>query len=402
MNEQQILKIFDVFYRKLRVTPTSFHRSLYYRINWKDSFIGIKGPRGTGKTTLILQHIKETFNDLSSVLYLSLDSLAVQSDENLDAIIDYHYTRGGTHLFLDEVHKYPDWQTKLKNLTDDYPDLNIVYTGSSMLHIDAAKGDLSRRQMLYNLYPMSFREYLEYEDILDTDEVPFGTLLTDHIGIAMDITSRIKVLKHYNDYLAKGQYPFYESVEEGFSERLLATVNQVLEGDLPAVENVSYTTIQMVKKMLSIIVRKVPQIVNMSDLYKSLETSRDLGLRMLYALERAGLIHILTSESKSYKKLPKPEKIYMGTTNLMAAISADINEGTQRETFFTSSLINSGHELMLPKKGDFLVDSEYVFEVGGKNKGFAQIAGIENSFLAIDDVEIGVGNKIPLWMFGLL
>lgn len=402
MKEQQILKVYEAFYRKLKFTPNDFHRDLYHKINWNDTLIGIKGPRGAGKTTMVLQHIKESFSNLNEVLYLSLDNLTIQADDNLDSIVDYHYTRGGTHLFLDEVHKYNDWQTKIKNLNDDYPDMHIVYTGSSMLHIDAAQGDLSRRQIVYNLHPMSFREYLEYEGILNVSAISLEDLLNNHINIAIDITSQIKVLKHYNDYLVIGQYPFYKSVEEGYHDRLQSTVNQVLESDLPAIEKVSFTTIQMAKKMLGIIVEKVPNLLNMSDLYKSLNTTRDLGLRMLYALERAELINILTTEAKSYKKLPKPEKIYLGSTNLMAAISANNNIGTVRETFFASAFAHSGHNVLLPKAGDFLVDEKYTFEVGGKNKGFAQIAGIENSYIAIDDVEIGVGNKIPLWMLGLL
>ncbi len=389
------------FERRLAAAPLEFFRYLYYQIDWRDRLIGIKGPKGAGKSTLLLQHIKESFPNPNQALYISLDDLWFSSHSLAD-LIEYHYTHGGTHLFLDEIHYYDNWQRLLKNINDNYPDLHVVYTGSSMLRLDAAKADLSRRLLEYTLYGLSFREYLKFEGIKDIPRVTLSDLLTDHVNIAREILSGgFKVLPAFEDYLKHGYYPFYKETYSGFDLRLQNVVNQVLENDYAVIGNAEPQTIRKTKKMFMLLAEKVPQTPNMSRLYAELGTDRNQGLKMLSALESAGLLLLLSSKAKSLKNLSRPDKIYLNNPNLMYAFTDSPNVGTVRETFFLNQLSES-HEVTYPKAGDFLVDGKWIFEVGGMGKSFDQVKDIPDSFLAIDEVEIGHGNRIPLWMFGLL
>ena len=217
----------------------------------------------------------------------------------------------------------------------------------------------------------------------------------------MDLTSKVKILPLFEKYLRCGYYPYYAEEGDGFLQRLQGTVRQVLESDLPAVEDVSFATIQKTKKMLMILAQRVPQTPKMNELYAQLETGRDQGLNMLNLLDRAGLVSLLSTEAKSLKQLSKPDKIYLGNPNLMNCLSSNVDTGTLRETFFNNQL-RMNHSTVLPLKGDFLVDGKWLFEVGGKSKDFSQIKDEPDSFLALDGMEFGHGNRIPLWMFGML
>lgn len=394
----EILRIYN---RRLQGTPEGFKRYLIDKIDWRDNLIAIKGAKGTGKTTMLLQHIKESFSDKDKALYLSLDNLWFET-HSINDLIEYHYTHGGTHLFLDEVHYYPKWKTLIKNINDDYPGLHVVYTGSSMLKIDSGVADLSRRQLPYTLHGMSFREYLLYEGLAEMEPISLDLLLRDHRRIAEDILSNgMKILPAFGEYLRYGYYPFYKSVYSGFEIRLQQVVNHVLENDYPIIEGVEQSTIRKTKKMFMILAEQVPQTPNMSNLYNELETDRNQGLKMLYALEKAGLLALLSDKPKHIDKLSRPEKIFMDNSNLMYAYAMTPNIGTVRETFFLSQLAVD-HSVTYPAKGDFLVDGKYLFEVGGRKKSFEQIKDVTDSYLAVDDTEIGHHNRIPLWMFGLL
>ena len=400
MELQNVEYLYQVSRRKIDAVKTVFHRSLYGKINWDNRLIGIKGCKGVGKTTMLLQHIKESIPDKSKVLYVSLDNIWFETN-SLVSLVDYHYTHGGSHVFLDEIHYLPNWQTILKNLYDDYPDLNICYTGSSMLKIDAQGKDLSRRQRVYELPRLSFREFLEMEGLYIGMSYELQDLLDRHMDIAADIVSHIKVLPAFENYLQHGCYPFYQEEGDGFLLRLQDAVRMTLENDLPQLTDISFSTIQKIKQMLMILAARVPQTPNMSMLYSQLETNREQGLKMLYLLEQADLLTLLTRETKSLKHLPKPDKLYLGDCNLMFALSPRVDTGTLRETFFSQQL-QVENELILPSAGDFLVNEKWLFEIGGKGKDFCQIKDIKDSFLAIDDIEIGHHNRIPLWLFGFL
>lgn len=394
----EILRIYN---RRLQGTPEGFKRYLIDKIDWRDNLIAIKGAKGTGKTTMLLQHIKESFTDKDKALYLSLDNLWFET-HSINDLVEYHYTHGGTHLFLDEVHYYSKWKTLIKNINDDYPGLHIVYTGSSMLKIDSGVADLSRRQLPYTLHGMSFREYLLYEGLAEMEPISLDLLLRDHRRIAEDILSNgMKILPAFGEYLRYGYYPFYKSVYSGFEIRLQQVVNHVLENDYPIIEGVEQSTIRKTKRMFMILAEQVPQTPNMSNLYNELETDRNQGLKMLYSLEKAGLLALLSDKPKHIDKLSRPEKIFMDNSNLMYAYAMAPNIGTVRETFFLSQLAVD-HSVTYPAKGDFLVDGKYLFEVGGRKKSFEQIKDVADSYLAVDDTEIGHHNRIPLWMFGLL
>lgn len=396
----ELQPLFDNYHRKLAKIDLRFKRYLYSQINWKARLIGIKGPRGVGKTTMLLQHILENYEDVDKTLYASLDDLWFSS-HTLMELIDWAYQHGITRLYLDEVHRYDQWSINLKNIYDNYPDMSIVYTSSSLLIMDNANVDLSRRQTIYTLYGMSFREFLSYEGIINLDAVTFDDLLNNHVRYAIQITKDIKVTPLFESYLEYGYYPFYRESIEDFPIRLRETISVVIENDLPAVENVSFETVQKVKRLLMIISERVPFEPNMSELWGLLATNNELGLRMLYALDKAQILGLLTSKPKNYRYLYKPDKIFLGNSNLMHVLCPRVDKGNERETFFYSQLRVS-NEIKYPKKGDFYVNDKYLFEVGGRRKTFEQIKDISDSFLAVDDTEVGHGSRIPLWMFGLL
>lgn len=337
---------------------------------------------------------------MEKVLYVSLDNLWFSSHDILD-VVEHHYTNGGTHIFIDEIHYYKHRQTLLKNIYDDYPGLHVVYTGSSMLQIDSSEGDLSRRQTIYEMRGLSFREYLEYEGVCNVKPITLKSLLNNHVETAMQICADIKVLAAFKKYLETGYYPFYKSVSQGYYQRLLSVANQVIEVDYPNIDDVTISTIRKTKKMLMLLAESVPQQPKMSELYRELETDRNQGLKMLYALQRGGLLQLLGDYAKSTDCMSRPEKIYVNNPTLMYALTPCVDIGTLRETFFFNQL-SQGHEVRYPKAGDFIVDRKYLFEVGGKGKTFNQIKDIPDSYLAIDNVEVGHMNRIPLWMFGML
>lgn len=396
----ELQPLFDNYHRKISKIDLRFKRYLYPKINWKARFVGIQGPRGVGKTTMLLQNILENYEDIDRTLYASLDDLWFAS-HSLMELVDWAYQHDVMRLYLDEVHRYDQWSLNLKNIYDNYPDMSIVYTSSSLLMMDNAKVDLSRRQTLHTLYGMSLREFLSYEGIVDFDVIPLEDLLKNHVRYAMEITNKVKIAPLFETYLQHGYYPFYRESIEDFPGRLRDTITVVIENDLPAVEKVTFETIQKVKRLLMIISERAPFEPNMSELWKQLATNNELGLRMLYALDKAQILGLLTSKTKSYKYLYKPNKIFHGNSNLMHVLCTHVDKGNERETFFYNQL-NVVADLKYPNQGDFLVYDKYLFEVGGHNKSFDQIKDVPDSFLAIDDTEVGYGNRIPLWMFGFL
>lgn len=401
MEETSINGLYRTSARLVGQTTTSFHRYLYDKVNWASKLVAIKGARGVGKTTMMLQSIKERFaNNPERALYVSLDNLWF-ANHSLTEVVDYHYTHGGTHLFIDEVHKYPSWQTLIKNIYDEYPDLYVTFTGSSMLKIDNSKADLSRRMSDYTLYGLSFREYLSFEAGINIPVVSLEELLKDHVRIAMQLTSETKILPLFETYLEHGYYPFYKEEMNDFDERLKRTVYAVLNEDIPAIEEITYPTVHKLQRMLMILAERVPQTPKMNELYAILETTREQGLKMMSLLQRSALLLLLSAETKEFHHLLKPDKIYLNNPNLMYALTGYPDKGTLRETFFINQL-SAIADVSYPRKGDFFVNHKYLFEVGGKNKTFDQIKGIPDSFLAIDGFETGFGDRIPLWMFGLL
>ena len=400
MEQAELQPLYDSYHRKIAKVGLRFKRYLYSQINWKARIISIKGARGVGKTTMLLQHILENYEDIDQTLYASLDNLWFATHSLMD-LVDWADRHGISRLYLDEVHRYEGWSQALKNIYDDYPDMSIVYTSSSLLVLDNATVDMSRRQTPYTLHGLSFREYLDLEGIFKTEEIPLDDILTHHVKKAMEIVGSIKVAPLFEAYLAHGYYPFYRESLEDFPSRLRETVTVVIDSDLPAVENVTYETLQKVKKLLMIISEHVPFEPNMSELWRQLSTDNESGLKMLYALDKAQVLALLTAKTKNYKSLTKPDKIFLGNPNLMHILCPKVDKGNERETFFISQL-RVLHDVRYPKQGDFLIDDKHLFEVGGKGKTFEQIADVPDSYLAVDDTEVGSGCRIPLWLFGFL
>ncbi len=400
MEQAELQPLYDSYHRKIAKVDLRFKRYLYSQINWKARIISIKGARGVGKTTMLLQHILENYEDIDQTLYASLDNLWFATHSLMD-LVDWADRHGISRLYLDEVHRYEGWSQALKNIYDDYPDMSIVYTSSSLLVLDNATVDMSRRQTPYTLYGLSFREYLDLESIFKTEAIPLEDILKHHVKKAMEIVGSIKVAPLFEAYLAHGYYPFYRESLEDFPSRLRETVTVVIDSDLPAVENVTYETLQKVKKLLMIISEHVPFEPNMSELWRQLSTDNESGLKMLYALDKAQVLALLTAKTKNYKSLTKPDKIFLGNPNLMHVLCPKVDKGNERETFFISQL-RVLHDVRYPKQGDFLIDDKHLFEVGGKGKTFEQIADVPDSYLAVDDTEVGSGCRIPLWLFGFL
>ena len=400
MEQAELQPLYDSYHRKIAKVDLRFKRYLYSQINWKARIISIKGARGAGKTTMLLQHILENYEDIDQTLYASLDNLWFAT-HSLMELVDWADRHGISRLYLDEVHRYELWSQSLKNIYDDYPDMSIVYTSSSLLVLDNATVDMSRRQTPYTLYGLSFREYLELEGIFKTEAISLDDVLMHHVKKAMNIVGRIKVTPLFEAYLAHGYYPFYRESLEDFPSRLRETVTVVIDSDLPAVENVTYETLQKTKKLLMIISEHVPFEPTMSELWRQLSTDNESGLKMLYALDKAQVLAMLTAKTNNYKSLSKPDKIFLSNPNLMHVLCPKVDKGNERETFFISQL-RVLHDVRYPKQGDFLIDNKFLFEVGGKNKTFEQIADVPNSYLAVDDTEVGSGCRIPLWMFGFL
>ena len=400
MTDEDIERIYRISATKIADTLLSLKRYAYDEIDWNSRLIGLRGARGVGKTTLLLQKILESGAERDTSLYLSLDSVWLDVKE-IYLLAEHHVQHGGTRLVLDEVHYVKDWQRIVKNLYDDFRELKIAYTGSSLLRLKARQGDLSRRQVSYELQGLSFREFLKFEGVLDWQPIALQDLLSGHLDIAREITKEIKVLPLFERYFRAGYYPFYLDGSAKYEERIRQVVNQTLDSDWPSVEDITAETIRKARKMLRILAALPPQTPKMNRLYAELDTERQHGLKILYALERAGLLNLLASDLDALDNLSSPEKIYCENTNLMYALTSDADMGTAREAFFLNQVTN-GHAITYPKKGDFLVDDRWLFEVGGRGKGFSQIKDIPDSYVVNDDVEVGFGNKIPLWLFGFL
>lgn len=395
-----ILPLIERYHIRLKSTSLKFVRYLYDRINWDARLIGIKGCRGVGKTTLLLQRIKKIHKNLNEAIYLALDDLWFAS-HSLEDLVAYLYRNGTREFYLDEVHKYPQWAKLIKNLYDFYPEIKIVYTGSALLAIDHSIADLSRRQSLYTMWGMSFREYLEYENILSMSPLTLDAILSDHVRIAMDLSEKTSILKSFGDYLRHGYYPFYKESGRDFPMRLSEVIRTVIETDIPQIEEISIHTVFKLRSLMMLMAENAPFEPNISKLSEKLECSRELCLKMLYMLDRAGLLRLLYHRPKTYKQMRGPEKVLGGDTNILSVLTDTTNKGTLRETFFANQMGNIG-ELELADRGDFRFDQRFIFEVGGPNKKFTQIADLPDSFLALDDIETGFGSRIPLYMFGLM
>jgi predicted AAA+ superfamily ATPase len=394
--------LFNLFFQRLAQTSTQFVRYLYSQIDWDSRLIGITGARGAGKSTILLQYAKLQFpGSKNKVLYVTLDHIWF-ANNSLFGLGEEFVRNGGEVLLIDEVHKYKTWAQEIKNLYDFFPQLKIVFTGSSMLEIYKGNADLSRRAVHYVLQGMSFREFLQYDKQVELPAFKLEEILDNHIEYAGMVNERTKVMPAFKAYLESGYYPYYKTEKKHYHEQLLNTVNTVLEMDLPSVETIEPFSIQKIKKLLLVIAGRVPFTPNIADLATQIEVNRNYLLNFLNILEKAQLISLLRQDVSGLRTLTKPEKIYLHNTNITFALENDKPDiGNLRETFFFNQL-QAVAQVTSTKKGDFKINDKYTFEIGGKNKGHEQIVGLENAYLALDNLEYGFGNKIPIWLFGFL
>lgn len=392
--------LIEKFRQKIDYTSLDFVRSMMAQIHWNARLIGIKGPRGVGKTTLLLQYIKTYFCDcLDEVLYVSLDDLWFANNRLVD-LAEYFVKRGGTHLFLDEVHKYPRWSQELKNIYDDYPALKVVFTGSSLLEILNARADLSRRAVIYHMQGLSFREYLVIEQGLTMEPVSLEDILAQHTTIAGEVLKVVKPLKYFTHYLESGYYPYYREEPALYTQKMEETINMMLEIELPLLRGLDLAYVSKIKQLLLVIAESAPFIPNVTNISQKIGINRATLLTYLHYLQEVGLSINLFRSTTGISRLQKPNKIFLENPNLSHTLGKP-NTGSVRETFFANQLAYR-HQLSFPDKGDFLVDGKFLFEVGGKNKSTIQLEGASNAFIAADDIEYGYKEKIPLWLFGFL
>lgn len=394
-------KIINRQMRLLNLTQVEHVRSIFYDINWDSRLIAIRGAKGVGKTTLMLQYIKMKGADAKRILYASLDSAYFTQHTLIDFAEDF-YKKGGERLFLDEVHKYDNWSREIKEIYDLYPDMKVVISGSSLLSILNGDADLSRRCLPYDIQGMSFREYLEIVHGIILPKVTLDELLGNPNSLCEKVMQTCRPLSYFDDYLREGYYPFILEGQMEYTIRLENVINYIIEVELPKLCNVDVANIRKLKALVAVISSNVPMQVDMQKLSAMLEVSRVTLLGYLQHLAKAKILNLLYSSEMNVKKLQKPDKIFVENPNIMDAMTLDtVNEGTKRECFLVNQLRNS-HKVEYTKRGDFLVDGSYTIEVGGKSKDGSQIAGVENAFIASDDTEYAYGNKIPLWAFGFL
>lgn len=378
-------------------TPVAPVRFLAERINWSWRLIGIRGARGTGKTTLMLQRMR----GLEKAVYLSLDDLYF-SRHSMRETVEVLRLRGYQRFFLDEVHKYPDWSREVKNLYDFYPDLMLVFTGSSIIELSKQDVDLSRRAVLYDLPGLSFREYLSLTGVHTAPAISLNDLVFTHENIGMELCRSFRPLEHFGVYLREGYYPFFLENRDDYHQRLRQVVRLVLETDLAQAEGAKVQQVQKLARLLQFLAESTPFKPNILHLSRHIELDRATVLRYLSHLQNARLIGVLHVPGGGLSALQKPEKVYLENTSLAYTLPEQIPDtGNLRETFFFNQ-VSFVAEVAAPDTADFLVANRYLFEVGGKGKKRGQLQGKPDSFLVLDDIETGVGVQIPLWLFGFL
>lgn len=385
----------------MSTVPTVAKRYLYTQINWKAAGLCIVGDRGVGKTTMICQDLLERYKTPNRALYVSADNLTVLSYGLVNIAKDF-FVEGGEALYIDEVHKYPDWSIEVKNLLDIYKGRQIIFSASSSLDLNKSKGDLSRRVVYHRLLGLSFREYLSFAKNIQLPILTIEEILHNHVAVASDFAL---LSQHFKDYLEHGYYPFFFEGLQDYLSKLTNVIEKVLFEDVAVVYNLRQTTLPILKKILWLVATSNGLIPNVDKMSKNLGVSRELVYDCLEYLSSSGLLNDVFPAGKGNNLIRKPAKIYLNNTNLLCAINRslkrDAEVGGIRETFFVNQ-VSSKHKVCIHDKGDFLIDDQWVMEIGGKNKNNYQIRDEQNAYLVLDDMKIGFGKKIPLYLFGFL
>ena len=393
---------FQLQTRKLQDLDMRLVRSAIHQVSWHARLVGVRGPRGVGKTTLLLQYIKLNLMDqLDKTLYVSLDNWYF-SETRLYHFAEEFYQRGGRFLFLDEVHKYDNWSQEIKNIYDDIPELKVVFTGSSLLEIINASADLSRRALVYDLWGLSFREFLVLKGVTKQEPIALEDIMENHQEIASSLLKDFQPFVHFDEFLAHGYYPYFLEGLEDFQHRLLESLRLMIEIELPLLRPFEIAFTNKMRLLLKVIANAEPFSPNVTKLSERLGINRNTLLSYLHFLDEMAATINLHKDAEGVSRLQKPQKVYIQNSNLLLALANEKPKiGTIRKTFFASQL-SEHHRLLYTKTGDFLVDEKWHFEIGGSSKSFKQAKGQSNFYVAADGLEVGHGKKIPLWLFGFL
>ena len=396
-------KLFGRKDQLLRLTSMNTVREAMNTINWDAQLICLRGARGVGKTTLMLQYIKSHYRPMSNeVLYVSLDAVYFSTHTLID-LADRFYKNGGKHLFVDEVHKYNSWSREIKEIYDTYPDMRVVISGSSLLNILGGDADLSRRCIPYELHGLSFREHLQFFHNIQVRPRSLQDILERPEEICSEVLDKCHPLPLFKDYLQHGYFPFYLKSKENYATLIEQVVNYVIETELPQCYGVDMAMVRKIKALMSIVSSSIPYEVDATKLSGVIGVHRTTVVNYLYMLDKAKLINMLFAEAKTIKKLQKPDKIYIENPNMLYALAeGNVEIGTARETFCINQLRVHHNVEYSKKQGDFRVDGKYTFEIGGQSKGFGQVAGVSDSYVLADDIETPFGRKLPLWTIGFL
>ena len=376
-----------------------YKRFLFREIDFNERLIGILGSRGVGKTTILLQYLHKVYKDKKTLYIMADHPIVVQL--GLLTIADEFQKKGGELLIIDEIHKIKSFEVDLKLIYDSFFGLNVLFAGSNAVAIDNAKADLSRRAIIYKLPVLSFREFLELETNEKFEALSLQDILTNHTLLATEILSKVKPFVYFEEYLKNGAYPFYTTSKTSYIQKLLNASMQILETDLPMIYTIDHDKINSLKKMMIMLCQSEPYDINISKLCGAVELNQRTLYKYLWILQAAGLIRILGAKSSGVSIISKPEKLYLDNTNLFSIFCDSAKIGTIRETFFASS-VSYKHNINYPKSGDFILDEKFTFEIGGKDKNIKQIKNLEDAYIVADDIEIGIDNKIPLWLFGFI
>ncbi len=382
-------------------TDLKIVRQMMHTINWERQLVAIRGSRGVGKTTLIRQYIKQKYGaEPGTALYCDMDGMYFTNHSLIDLAEQFHLN-GGRHLFLDEVHKYPTWSREVKETIDLWPDLKIAFTGSSLIQILNADADLSRRVLSYNMAGLSFREFLHFYHGIELPAYKLSEILADADQICQKVCSLCSPQPLFEEYLRVGYYPFYDGDATEYYSRLENVATFIIEQEMTRFCGVEPAYTRKLKAMLLYLSDNLPYEVNITKLAVYLELNKSTILSYLSNMQRAELLHLLYSDNKSVTKMQKPDKIYIHNPNMLCAIGSRQDIGTLRECFVVNQL-SYHHDIEYGKtQGDFLVDGHIILEVGGKDKTFKQIAGLPDSYILADNMELPVGKKLPLWLVGM-
>jgi len=392
--------LFEFQENLLRPVKNDFRRYLHRGINWKQRMIGIKGPRGAGKTTLMLQHLKYDLELTSKALYITADHTWFYNHTLLDTANDW-FKQGGKILFIDEVHKYPNWSVELKNIYDGLPEMQVIFSASSALDIYRGEADLSRRVVSYILAGLSFREYLIFTSGESFDAIKIEDINNNHRSLSRMVTDGFRPLPAFRKYLEVGYLPIIAEGEDTYLMKLNQVINTIVDIDLAYIASYNSGTAVKVKKLLGVIAESVPFKPNIAALARKLDLSRDSVYQYIYQLKDARLLNTISSEGKGVSTLQKPDKIFLENTNLAFALKERPDIGNIRETFVLNQLLNAGLKVSSPAEGDFAIEG-LTIEVGGKGKNTSQVKHLDSFLIASDDIETGGGNKVPIWLFGFL